>query len=116
VIAAIDLFCFGLGFGRVLQLVHARSRGLDMRQAGGRRSGPLLRAARRAVGPDPSVRRPDEGTSGRTFLDRPGSRRRLAVRAGGVLRLGRRGSCSTTRSPRRRSCPAPCSRCWASSV
>jgi uncharacterized BrkB/YihY/UPF0761 family membrane protein len=31
-IAAIDLFFFGLGFGRVLQLVHARSWGLDMRK------------------------------------------------------------------------------------
>jgi membrane protein len=31
-IAAIDLFFFGLGFGRVLQLVHARSWGLDLRK------------------------------------------------------------------------------------
>jgi membrane protein len=32
-IAAIDLFFFGLGFGRVLQLVHARSWGLDLRKS-----------------------------------------------------------------------------------
>ena len=32
-IALIDLFFFGLGFGRVLQLVHARSWGLDLRKA-----------------------------------------------------------------------------------
>jgi membrane protein len=31
-IAAIDLFFFGLGFGRVLQLVHARSWGFDLRK------------------------------------------------------------------------------------
>ena len=31
-IAIIDLFFFGLGFGRVLQLVHARSWGLDLRK------------------------------------------------------------------------------------
>jgi len=31
-IAAIDLFFFGLGFGRVLQLAHARSWGLDLRK------------------------------------------------------------------------------------
>jgi membrane protein len=31
-IAAIDLFFFGLGFGRVLQLVHGRSWGLDLRK------------------------------------------------------------------------------------
>ena len=31
-IAAIDLFFFGLGFGRVLQLAHARSWGLDVRK------------------------------------------------------------------------------------
>lgn len=33
-IAIIDLFFFGLGFGRVLQLVHARSWGLDLRKRG----------------------------------------------------------------------------------
>lgn len=32
-IAVIDLFFFGLGFGRVLQLVHARSWGLDLRKS-----------------------------------------------------------------------------------
>jgi membrane protein len=32
VIAAINLFFFGLGFGRVLQLVHARSWGMDLRK------------------------------------------------------------------------------------
>jgi membrane protein len=32
-IAAIDLFFFGLGFGRVLQIVHARSWGLDLRKS-----------------------------------------------------------------------------------
>jgi membrane protein len=32
-IALIDLFFFGLGFGRVLQLVHARSWGLDLRKS-----------------------------------------------------------------------------------
>ncbi len=31
-IAAVDLFFFGLGLGRVLQLVHARSWGLDLRK------------------------------------------------------------------------------------
>jgi membrane protein len=31
-IAAINLFFFGLGFGRVLQLVHARSWGMDLRK------------------------------------------------------------------------------------
>lgn len=31
-IAAIDLFFFGLGFGRVLQLVHARSWSIDLRK------------------------------------------------------------------------------------
>ncbi len=31
-IAAVDLFFFGLGFGRVLQLAHARSWGLDLRK------------------------------------------------------------------------------------
>ena len=33
VIAIVDLFFFGLGFGRVLQLVHARSWGLDLRKS-----------------------------------------------------------------------------------
>jgi len=33
-IAVIDLFFFGLGFGRVLQLVHARSWGIDLRKRG----------------------------------------------------------------------------------
>ena len=32
-IAVIDLFFFGLGFGRVLQLAHARSWGLDLRKS-----------------------------------------------------------------------------------
>ena len=32
VIAALNLFLFGLGFGRVLQLVHARSWGFDLRK------------------------------------------------------------------------------------
>jgi len=32
-IAVIDLFFFGLGFGRVLQLTHARSWGLDLRKS-----------------------------------------------------------------------------------
>jgi Predicted membrane protein len=32
-IAVIDLFFFGVGFGRVLQLVHARSWGLDLRKS-----------------------------------------------------------------------------------
>ena len=32
-IALVDLFFFGLGFGRVLQLVHARSWGLDLRKS-----------------------------------------------------------------------------------
>jgi membrane protein len=32
-LAAIDLFFFGLGLGRVLQLVHARSWGLDLRKS-----------------------------------------------------------------------------------
>jgi uncharacterized BrkB/YihY/UPF0761 family membrane protein len=32
-IAVIDLFFFGIGFGRVLQLVHARSWGLDLRKS-----------------------------------------------------------------------------------
>jgi membrane protein len=32
-IAIIDLFFFGLGFGRVLQLVHARSWGIDLRKS-----------------------------------------------------------------------------------
>ena len=32
VIAAVDLFFFGLGFGRVLQLAHARSWGFDLRK------------------------------------------------------------------------------------
>jgi uncharacterized BrkB/YihY/UPF0761 family membrane protein len=32
-IAAINLFFFGFGFGRVLQLVHARSWGLDLRKS-----------------------------------------------------------------------------------
>jgi membrane protein len=32
-LAAIDLFFFGLGFGRVLQLVHARSWALDLRKS-----------------------------------------------------------------------------------
>jgi uncharacterized BrkB/YihY/UPF0761 family membrane protein len=31
-IAIVDLFFFGLGFGRVLQLIHARSWGLDLRK------------------------------------------------------------------------------------
>ncbi len=31
-IAVIDLFFFGLGFARVLQLAHARSWGLDLRK------------------------------------------------------------------------------------
>jgi membrane protein len=33
VIAIVDLFFFGLGFGRVLQLAHARSWGLDLRKS-----------------------------------------------------------------------------------
>ena len=32
-IAVVDLFFFGLGFGRVLQLAHARSWGLDLRKS-----------------------------------------------------------------------------------
>jgi membrane protein len=32
-IAVLDLFLFGLGFGRVLQLAHARSWGLDLRKS-----------------------------------------------------------------------------------
>ena len=32
-IAIVDLFFFGLGFGRVLQLVHARSWGIDLRKS-----------------------------------------------------------------------------------
>ena len=31
-IAVVDLFFFGLGFGRVLQIVHARSWGIDLRK------------------------------------------------------------------------------------
>jgi hypothetical protein len=53
--AAVNLFFFGLGIGRVLQLVHARSWGDRSAQEGCRRLGPVPRGAGRHLRADAAL-------------------------------------------------------------
>ena len=99
-IAIIDLFFFGLGFPRVLQIVHARSWGIDLGKS-------VLADQARYVevlaGPRDRSRAPrrrDEGAARRAVLDRLGPRPRSGWRRCSHSSSGRRGSCSITASRR----------------
>ncbi len=115
-IAIVNLFFFGAGFGRVLQLVHARSWGIDLRKNALRGPVAVLRDRGRLIAvltflfvlqtPCPAgIARRGSATSwtsaGSSSLSGSSS--------------GPPGSCSTGACRRATSCPAPCSRSWASS-
>jgi hypothetical protein len=78
---------FGLGFGRVLQLVHARSwqLALPTRQT---EPGSLRGGAHRNVRPDPVAARPGERAERQSKVGRSHPRARLGRVPGAVLRLG----------------------------
>ena len=110
-IAVVDLFFFGLGFGRVLQLAHARSWGLDLRksvvvdQAATPRCWPRSSSGCSCS----SCRRGCSGDSRRGSAMRSTS---SGWRCCSGSSSGRRARCSTTASPDATSFPAPSSR-WS---
>ena len=113
-IAIVDLFFFGLGFPRVLQIVHARSWGIDLGKsvlADQARYVEVLVAlvlgAALLVGETKALQR-------RAVLDRLGPRSRSGWRCCSPSSSGRRGSCSITALRRATSCRALSSPCSAS--
>ena len=108
-IAILDLFFFGLGFARVLQLAHARAWGIDLRKS--------------VVATRPATRRCSPRWCSAAFLfvlqtrrsgeSRPGSAgcsTSAGSRCCSASSSGRRACCSTTASPRATCFPAPSSR------
>ncbi len=112
-IAVLDLFFFGLGFGRVLQLAHARSWGLDLRKSvvvDQARYAEVLAAL--VAGVFLFVLQTKE-LRGDAAVDRLRARHRLAGAAALASSSGRRACCSTTASPARDRRPRRTSSPWS---